>query len=180
MADDNKPDMSCVPYRRKGLYFALTVPFWLLLVAIFVYLWTYNFLLSFVFASFFVGMSYFQAYCCVYQECPYVGGFCPAVIGIMPASLMAKIIRRKEVARSRKRFEINATLGVVCWLGLIVFPLFWIAKLGAGFAVGYVLSHVVYTGIFGITICPACAIRDICPGGRLSGRILKGRAEHPR
>lgn len=173
MPDDNKPDMSCVPYRRKGLYFALTIPFLLLLAAVFVYLWTYSFVLSLVFAAFFVGMSYFQAYCCAYQECPYVGGFCPAVIGIMPASLIAKALYGKEVVKSKRRFERNATLALVCWLGLIAFPLFWIAKVGMAFAIGYVLCHVIYAVIFGITVCPACALRDICPGGRLSGAILK-------
>ncbi|MBN1613364.1 MAG: hypothetical protein JW950_02740 [Deltaproteobacteria bacterium] len=173
MPDTNKPDMSCVPYRRKGLYFALTVPFLLLLAAVFCYLWTYHFSLSLVFASLFLGMSYFQAYCCAYQECPYVGGFCPAVIGIMPASLMAKALYGKGIVKSKRRFEISATLGVACWLGLVVFPLFWLAKLGAVFAIGYVLSHVVYTVLFGAAICPACAIRDICPGGRLSGMVLK-------
>jgi hypothetical protein len=180
MPDTNEPDMSCVPYGRKGLYYALTVPFWLLLVAVLGYLWTYNFALSLVFASFFVGMSYFQAYCCVYQECPYVGGFCPAVIGIMPASLMARAMYGKGIVKSRRRFEINATLGVACWLGLIVFPLFWLAKLGAAPAIGYVLSHVVYTVVFGATVCPGCAIRDICPGGRLSSTVLKRRKEGPR
>jgi hypothetical protein len=165
--------MSCVPYRRKGLYFALTIPFLLLLVAVFVYLWRYSFVLSIVFASFFVGMSYFQAYCCAYQECPYVGGFCPAVIGIMPASLMAKVLYGKGVVKSQRRFELSATLGVACWVGLILFPLFWIAKIGWIWAAGYVLCHVVYTVIFGATICPACAIRDICPGGRASGAVRK-------
>jgi hypothetical protein len=173
MPESNEPDMSCVPYRRKHLYLALTVPFWLLLVVVLGYLWTYNFVLSLVFASFFMGMSYFQAYCCVYQACPYVGGFCPAVIGIMPASLMARAMYGKGIVKSKRRFEVSASLGVVCWLGLIVFPLFWLAKLGAVPAIGYVLSHVVYTAVFGTTVCPACAIRDICPGGRLSGKVMK-------
>ncbi len=162
------------------LLFALTVPLLLILVGVFAYLWTVSPFLSIGFAAFFVGMSTFQAYCCAYQDCPYVGGFCPAVIGIMPASLIARALYGKGIIRSKRRFEINATLGVVCWVGLIVFPLFWLARLGAEFAVGYVLSHVVYTVIFGATICPACALHDICPGGRLSGAIMKGRGERPQ
>ena len=37
MADNIRPDMSCVHYRRKGLYLVLTVPFLVLLVSVFVY-----------------------------------------------------------------------------------------------------------------------------------------------
>jgi hypothetical protein len=66
MPAEIKPDMSCVPYRRKGLYFVLTIPSLALLIAVFVYLWTFGFLLSIVFLSFYLAMCYFQAYCCAY------------------------------------------------------------------------------------------------------------------
>jgi hypothetical protein len=93
----------------------------------------------------------------------------------MPASLIAKLIYGvREIEKSEKRFGLYATLGVLSWLGLIVFPLYWIAKLGIGFAVGYVACHVVYTVIFGLTICPACALRDICPGGKFQNLVLGG------
>ena len=167
MPGDAKVDMSCVPYRRKGLYLVLTVPFLVLLVLIFGYLWTYSFVLSLVFGLLYLTMSLFQAYCCAYQDCPYVGGFCPAVIGIMPASLIAKVLYgNREIVKSKERFGLHATLALISWLGLIALPLFWIAKRGIAFAVGYVACHVVYTAIFGLTVCPACAIRDICPGGK--------------
>jgi hypothetical protein len=175
MPEGIRPDMSCVPYRRKPLYLGLTIPFLILLVSIFVYLWTFGFFLALVFGLFYLAMSFFQAYCCAHQDCPYVGGFCPAVIGIMPASLMAKLIYGdREIEKSEKRFALHATLGVLSWLGLIAFPLYWIAKLGIGFAVGYVACHVVYTVIFGLTICPACALRDICPGGKVQNLVLGG------
>ncbi|MGD2105904.1 MAG: hypothetical protein PVJ55_12410, partial [Anaerolineae bacterium] len=89
MSDELKPDLSCVPYRRKGLYLALTVPLLLLMTVVGVYLGAINPLLPGAFVLFYLSTSFFQAYCCAYQECPYVGGFCPAVIGIMPASLLA-------------------------------------------------------------------------------------------
>jgi len=171
--NDIKPDMSCVPYRRKGFYLALTIPFLVLLVAVFVYLWGYSSIFALVFALFFLGMNIFQAYCCAYQQCPYVGGFCPAVIGIMPASLLAKLLYGRGMVRSQRRFDTSATLGVTCWMGLIVFPLYWIAQMGIVYALGYAGAHVAYTLLFGYVICPACAIRDICPGGRLSGAVLK-------
>jgi len=172
MPDEVRIDMSCVPYRRKGLYLVLTVPFLVLLALIFGYLWTYSFVLSLVFGLFYLSTSFFQAYCCAYQDCPYVGGFCPAIIGIMPASLIAKVIYgNREIVKSKERFGLYATLAVISWLGLVAFPLFWITKLGMAFAAGYVVYHVVYTVIFGLTICPACAIRDICPGGKFQSWV---------
>lgn len=172
--DQSEPDMSCVPYRRKGLYFVLTVPLFLLLVVVFVYLWTYSFVLSLIFASFYFLMSFFQAYCCVHQDCPYVGEFCPAVMGIFPGNILAKrMYAKKKLVRSKKKFELHATLGIIAGLGLIVFPLFWIAKLGTACALGYVACHVMYYVIYGLTICPVCAIRGTCPGGKFQGILLK-------
>jgi hypothetical protein len=168
-----KRDMSCVPYRRKGLYFLLTVPFLVLFILVFLYLWTFSPLLSMVFLLLYLAMCYFQAYCCAYQGCPYVGGFCPAILGIMPASLLAKLVYGEKVVTSKKWFGIQAALASVCWLGLIAFPLFWVAKLGAPFALGYVFCHAVYYVIFGLTICPVCAIRGTCPGGKLQSLVLK-------
>ena len=174
MNDNIRPDMSCVPYRRKGLYLILTMPFLVLLVSVFVYLWTYSFILSIALLSFYSAMCYFQAYCCAYQDCPYVGGFCPAIVGIIPASLLTKLIYgKKQVVRSKKSFEMHAAVASVGWLGLIAFPLFWIAKLGIAVAAGYVVCHAVYYVIFGLTICPACAIRHTCPGGKLQSVVLK-------
>ena len=179
MIGEIRPDMSCVPYRRKRLYFVLTLPLIMLLIAVFVYLWTISFILSLVFLVFYLVMSYFQAYCCVYQDCPYVGGFCPAVLAILPANLCAKhLYGRQGVVKSKKAFSLQASLAIAGWLGLIVSPVFWVATLGVGFAVGYVVIHVVYTVIFGFTICPVCAIRDTCPGGKLQGVVSKLLARH--
>jgi hypothetical protein len=173
MAVTVKPDMSCVPYRRKGLYFALTVPLFLILIAVFVYLWTYSFVLSLIFSLFYLIMCYFQAYCCVHQDCPYVGGFCPAVMGIVPGNIMAKrIYANKNVLKSKRKFELHATIAIFAWLAIMVFPLLWIAKLGMAFSVGYVACHVVYYAVFGLTICPVCAIRNTCPGGKFQAKVL--------
>lgn len=174
MSDKCKPDMSCVPYRRKGLYVIVTAPLSLILVVVFVYLWTYSFVLSFIFALLYLFMCYFQAYCCVHQDCPYVGEFCPAVMGIVPGNIMAKYIYTdKNPVKSRKKFELHAALAIIAWLGIMVFPLFWIAKLGITYSVGYVACHVVYYVIFGLTICPVCAIRNTCPGGKFQALVLK-------
>jgi hypothetical protein len=165
---DPRPDMTCVPYRRKGLYLALTIPIVLIVAAVIVTLATFSVLLSIIVVLLYLSMSIFQAYCCAYQGCPYVGGFCPGVMGILPASLLAQLLYGGgEIVRSRERFQRHAILTCVSWLGVILFPLTWLVRLGAGFAAVYVLSHLAYTLAFWLTICPACAIRDICPGGRL-------------
>jgi dolichol kinase len=83
------------------------------------------------------------------------------------------IYGKKQVVRSKKSFEMHAAVASVGWLGLIVFPLYWIAKLGIAVAAGYVVCHAVYYVIFGLTICPACAIRRTCPGGKLQSVVLK-------
>ena len=164
---ESKPDISCVPYRRKGTYFAITTPLVAVYVAVFIYLWTFSFFWSLVFLAFYLVMCYFQAYCCVYQDCPYVGGFCPAVAGIMPASLLAKFIYGKgKIVKSKRAFEINVALALVGLFGMALFPFPWLAKLNIWFAAGYVLLHVVYYVTFGLIVCPVCAIRHTCPGGK--------------
>ena len=170
-----QPDLSCVPYHRKGLYLALTIPMLLLMLAVLIYLGTYSILLSLAFLACYVVMSTFQAYCCAYQECPYVGGFCPAVLGIMPASLIAKVLYgNREIVRTKARFETYATVAVVGWLGLVFLPVYWIAKLAIGFAVAYVAVHALYALVFGLTVCPVCAIRDTCPGGKFHKLVRRG------
>jgi hypothetical protein len=174
MSAEIKPDMSCLPYRRKGLYFVLTIPFFVVFISVFVYLWTFSFLLSVVFLLLYLGACLFQAYCCTYQDCPYVGGFCPAVAGIMPASIFTKLIYgRRKIKKSKRRFDIHAIIATACGLGLIVFPLPWISKCGFLFGVGYIAFVVAYLLIFFLTICPACAIRHTCPGGKLQSIALK-------
>ena len=96
-----------------------------------------------------------------------MGGFCPAVLGIMPASLIAKVLYgNREIVRTKARFEAYATVAVAGWLGLVFLPVYWIGQLGIGFAIAYVALHAVYALIFGLTVCPVCAIRESCPGGK--------------
>jgi len=174
MPDEVRPDMSCVPFRRKGAYLALTVPFLALLAAVFAHLWTFSLGLALVFAGFYLAMCCFQAYCCAYQDCPYAGGFCPAVAGIIPASSLARFIYgRREIGRSRRAFRAHAVLAIGGWLGLIVFPLRWLTRLGICYVVGYVACHGIYYLAFALIVCPVCAIRETCPGGGLQ-KIVRG------
>ena len=83
---------------------------------------------------------------------------------------------RKKIVKSKRAFEINAMLAIVGLFGMGLFPLPWIAKLNAWFVAGYVALHVVYYVIFGLTICPVCAIRNTCPGGKLQ-RLVRRESE---
>jgi hypothetical protein len=170
--DRIEPDISCVPYPRKRTYLILTVPFLALLVAVAVYLWTVSFVLALVFILLFVATNLFQSYCCAYQDCPYAGGFCPAVAGIMPSGLLAKVIA-KRIRKSRRLFSISAAIAFVALLGLLVFPLYWIAQIGIAMVIGYFVLNIIYYVTFLLSICPVCAIRDTCPGGRLRGTLRK-------
>ena len=173
MIDEMKPDMSCHPYRRKGVYIVIIIPYVAILISVFMYLWSFNVVYSLILLSFYLGMCYFQEYCCAYQECPYIGEFCPALAGIYPANILAKIrYGGKKIVKSKKTFEINAAVATVCWIGIMGFPLYWIAKMGILLAVGYVVLHAVYYAFHGLMLCPVCAIRDTCPGGKLQGLVI--------
>ena len=176
MLDDKKPDMTCVPYHRKTLYLFLTVPFLAILALVAVYLWVFSPWLTAAMVFSYLWMSFFQAYCCACQECPYIGRFCPAIAGIVPASWVAKwIYGNREVVKSKARFEIHAMVATLGWLGWTLVPLWWIGKLHVLLAVAYVAWQVVSYVIFGLTICPACAVRETCPGGKLQNVVWKKR-----
>jgi hypothetical protein len=146
----------------------------LLLIAVAVYLGTVNVILSVLFVALYLAMCGFQTYCCAYQECPYIDGFCPAIAGIVPASWLARwFYGRREVVKSKMAFEVQAVLAIGCWLGLILLPLWWIAQRSIPLAIGYVLFHAIYYILFGLTVCPACAIRGTCPGGKLQGLVRR-------
>lgn len=167
--------MSCVPYRRKRAYFILTVPFLIVLVLVAVYLWSIGFALSLIFISLFIIANLSQSYCCAYQDCPYIGGFCPAVAGIMPSGMLARLIRGKRVKKSETLFNLLAAIAFLSLVGLIGFPLFWIADLSIPLAIGYFVLNIAYYTAFFLAICPACAIRDTCPGGKLQNVVSKNR-----
>ena len=184
--DIKEPDMSCYPYRRKGLYLLIAIPYVAVLASVFLYLLLRkepgrkdgrSLVPAMVYLSFYLGMCYFQAYCCACQECPYIGEFCPAIAGIYPANILARMKYGnreaiKEMEKSQRRLKRDAALATICWGGIMVFPLHRLAKRSALFAAGYLFVHAVYYLFHGLMICPVCAIRDTCPGGQLQARVL--------
>lgn len=171
-------DPSCVPYRRWGLYWALTAPFLAMLLAVVIYLGTVHPLLALMPVACFASMCYFQAYCCAYQECPYIGRPCPAVIGILPANWLARTLYGGRLpVPDIQRFERSAALGIVSWVALALSPLYWLWRAHWAWAAAYALCHLAYALTFGLTICPSCAIRDSCPGGQFQAMVHRWRSE---
>lgn len=175
-----KPDMTCVPYKKKVLYYSLMLPFVGVLTLVFIHLWTINPLLSLSYLGFYFVMCFFQVYCCAYKECPYMGGFCPSLSGLFPSGFIAKLYYAyKPVKKSTLRFRIHTAMGALSWLGIAVFPLKWLIELGSIIPTVYVSVHIVYIVTFALTICKSCALRDTCPGGKMQKRVFRrGRSKN--
>lgn len=183
-----EPDISCYPFRRKGLYFAIVIPYLAVLVSVFFFLLSgkdpeskrtmIRSAPALAYLALYLGMCYFQAYCCACQECPYIGEFCPAIAGIYPANILTKIkYGDREMIRamdkSEKKLKNQASLTGICWGGIMVLPLPWLTKRSVLLAVAYVLVQAVYYLFQGLMICPVCSIRDTCPGGTLQAIVLE-------
>ena len=141
-------------------------------VVVFLYLWTIWPVLSFVLIGLYIATSYYQSYCCVYQDCPYIGEFCPAVSGIYLGNIFAKRLYSEDTPKSEKKFQTYKNLGIFFWLLMAFFPVFWIYQLGLYYAIAYIVFHLGYYLAFGLTICPSCAIKETCPGGALQKQVF--------
>ena len=90
MTEEAQPESHCVPYKNRGRYYASTAMLFIIQGWVFLYFWTINPVLSLIMVVLYIGTSYFQAYCCVFQDCPYVGEFCPAISGIYLGNVLAR------------------------------------------------------------------------------------------
>ena len=165
-------DIKCVPYEKRVHYLALTGVLFVVQGLVFLYLWIFTPILSFVMVALYLVTSYFQSYCCAYQDCPYVGEFCPAVSGIYVGNILAKRLYPEDTPKSERKFKTYKNLGILFWLLMAFFPLYWVYLLGLQYALGYFAFHLGYYLVFGLTICPSCAIRNTCPGGALQKQVL--------
>ena len=167
------PDKNCIPYSKKKVYMIITIPLMLLILVIFGFLFFINPFLGIIYILFWFGANTFQSYCCEYQNCPYTKGFCPAVAGIIPASRIANLQTIRNMKKSKTRFDLFATLGSLCLLGLILFPLSFLLELDIIYLLGYLIFILIYACSFLWNVCPVCAIRGICPGGKASTTIRR-------
>jgi hypothetical protein len=140
-------------------------------------LWTYNFVYTIIYIAIFVLIHLVQSYCCYYQSCPYVGGFCPAVAGIVFSSILAKLLEKIKPKKSKVWFEVFATFGAILLLGLIIFPLYWLFLYNIIAFIGFLLLVMVYATAFLLTICPVCATRKTCPGGIASTKLRSRKSD---
>ena len=163
---------SCVPYKRKALYLLLTIPMIILYVAMAAYLWTVNIVAFVIYVAFFVLVAILQGYVCVYWQCPYVGKFAPCVGGFcLPSSQVARLF--KNVKRSERIYNVVVTLAFLNFVGIIVFPVYFIYKLNAIYMVVYLGIVIVYALCFLRFICPVCGTRHVCPGGQTAVKLWK-------
>ena len=161
----------CVPFKKKVLYLLLTIPLVTIFIAIAIYFWLTGLIPFIIYSSLFLMVIIFQSYCCAYQDCPYIGNFCPGIGGIiMISSIIALLL--KKIKKSKILFELFASLGFTCLIGITIFPLFFIYKLGIIVLISYLIIAILYFIAFFALICPVCAIRNTCPGGKMSGKIL--------
>lgn len=165
-------DYACLPFRRWGLYLFLLLPFLLCLALIFTYLWEFSPLLSFIYVAFFIVLNVVQGYCCLFQSCPYVGGVCPAIYGIIPASFIGGLLQER-VQGSKRVFYLLTFIGIFSIFALALFPVYWLSKKGMMLAIGYPLFFVIYTLLHLILICPACAMRYKCSASKLLDYIYR-------
>ncbi len=60
----------------------------------------------------------------------------------MPASLFAKLLYgNKKLKKSKKLFDLNALIASVGLIGLLLFPLYWIAKIGMVYLIAYIAIY---------------------------------------
>lgn len=168
----------CVPFKKKALYLALTLPIVVVFILIAVYLYPLSRPAFVFYVSCFAAVMLFQSYCCAYQDCPYVGKFCPGIGGItVLSSLIALLLRKAK--KSKTLFNVFATLGFLCLIIITVFPVFYLMRTSIIVGIGYIVVSVLYIVLFFRFVCPACAIRDTCPGGK-SASALFGKPDQKK
>ena len=138
------------------------------------YLSTFHILHLVVYSLFMLFTILFQSYACIYWECPHVGTFCPGVGGFcVLSSPLAKLLVRLKVRRTKKMYSIICTLAFITFSGIILYPIYFIARLHILFLLLYVVVLILYFIGMMVLICPYCGSREACPGGQTSTKIIQ-------
>ncbi|MBI9050584.1 MAG: hypothetical protein JEZ00_14280 [Anaerolineaceae bacterium] len=165
-------DMKCVPYKRKGLYLALTLPMIVIYILIFCMLWQIKPMFALIYLSFFVLVALCMSFVCVYWQCPYVGKFAPCVGGFcLPSSQLARLWKNTKRTEGRYKFFYNAAF--VFFFAIIFFPLYFLYMTSIPLLIGYIVVVSLYTVSYMWLICPHCATRAACPGGQSAMALQK-------
>ena len=161
---------NCVPYQRRGLYLLLTIPMIVMYVAIAVLLWQVSKVALLIYGALFIIVALGQSYVCVYWQCPYVGRFAPCVGGFcLPSSRIALLF--KKAKRTEQRYNMAVTLAFAALLGIIVLPIYFLYQQHIVLMLAYLGIVAAYAVSFLCLICPACATRQVCPGGQTSTKL---------
>ncbi|MFB6088355.1 MAG: hypothetical protein ABEK36_01100 [Candidatus Aenigmatarchaeota archaeon] len=167
-------DFSCVPFKHKKEYLIYTISFLAICIGVFIFLLTNKIWIGLIYLYLYLHTAFFQSFCCIYEECPYIGGFCPAIIGILPAPIIAKWMKsRLKAPIQEKHFKIYMNIAFIGFFGFLLYPLFWLFSVHWILGVLFLLLEITYYIVFSLRICPNCAIRDTCPGGKLSKKFKK-------
>ena len=160
----------CVPYPRKRLYLALTIPMIVMYAVLALFLWRVSRAFFVVYLGLFVLVAIAQSYVCVCWQCPYVGRFAPCVGGFcLPSSQIARLFR--NVKATTRSYNIVVTVAFAGFLGIIVLPVYFLYRQSIGYLLGYLGIVLVYTACFLWLICPVCGTRRVCPGGQTATKL---------
>lgn len=163
---------NCVPYPRKPLYLIITIPMFALYIAICAYLRKVGLVYFLIYCALFVIVAVGQSYVCMYYACPYIGRFAPCVGGFcLPASRIALLFRNAK--KSERTYNISITAAFLAFIGIIVFPIYFLYQLNAAYLLAYLGIVLVYAAIFLGYVCPVCATRHVCPGGQTSTKLIE-------
>ena len=170
--NDLKIDRTCVPYPKKGIYWLVTLPYLIVLIGVTAYLWSYNMSVAITYFSLYLISTLLHGYVCSFSECPYKGTFCPGAFGWFPVGKIAGKLKKPE-KRNDKVTGILFLFIMLCTLGILAIPVYWINKLGITSSIGYVFLVLLHFFSFVIFVCPKCAGRGNCPTAKLSDSLNK-------
>lgn len=168
-------DSSCVPYPRKRSYWAVTLPFLVLLTTTAAYLWRCSELLAVLYVSCYVLLVLLHGYVCAFSGCPYRGSWCPGAFATFPVGKIAQTIDRLGIRRSHNLIAVCFGMCLLFLLGILLLPLYWFSQLTVSVAIIYFLLVALYSKEFLLRVCPHCAMRSNCPAAKLVTTIKGDR-----
>ncbi|MFC1898192.1 hypothetical protein ACFLYJ_01335 [Candidatus Cloacimonadota bacterium] len=170
---NSKIDYKCLPYKRKGFYWLITLPYLTVFTITAFYLGKFNIVLSSIYILFYFLSVILHGYVCSFNDCPYKGSICPGAFGWFPVGKVAYIVEKLKFKKSEQLINMFFLIIMLCLLGILTLPLYWFSKSGIGFSIGYFGFILIHFTAFVLIICPKCANRDQCPTAKLSNSLHK-------
>jgi hypothetical protein len=156
--------------RDKAIYFFTLVPFLIAFVGTAYLLATISVYLTLVLLALYLLANVFQAACCI--GCPYRERYCPALFGVYLGNILSTRLYAGR-AHDPRFFEVNATLGEISVLAILVFSAFWLATLSWWYVAALLLLVTLHLALFLTLICPRCGYNETCPAGKTACRFIR-------